>query len=240
MFKFRKHLKDFKSRCLVSNLKKSKEANCIVVGGMTSAGKSTLVNKIAQELNFDPVFELSKDKNDLTNILLEKMHKRDEVVEAVCQLHLFINGFEKYKKAMSDFSNKKIKVFDRSLLENRLFAYNNLIDQPNVYEYYEKIWQDKVNELIYSIGAPKLYIILKINWKTFKKRVFLRNRLMEVKNFKKNEEYYHFLLIQYEKYLTNICKNYSIPYVVIDVNHLNTEEVFQKAKKILKQYKIIN
>lgn len=232
----KKHLKKLNQIILTTKNKKPKEANCIVVDGMSASGKSTLVNEIAKVFKFIPIFELTNNKKDLTNILLEKMYRRNEVAEGVCQLHFLLDRFSKYKKN-NCISTNKIKVFDRSIFADRLFAYANLIAQPNVFNYYEKLWLDKVNELVYSIGLPKLYIILRIDWQTFKKRIFKRNRKMEIENFTENKDYFYFLLLIYEKYLIQICQTYTIPYVIID-SKKNLKEKIKEIKKIFTQYKI--
>ena len=40
---------------------------------------------------------------------------------------------------------------------------------PVMFGFYDSMWHDKVKELIYSVGVPKLYIILDIKWDEFKK-----------------------------------------------------------------------
>ena len=232
----KRHLKKLNQIISIASKKKQKEANCIVVDGMSASGKTTLVNEITKVFGFHPIFELTNDKKDLTNILLERMYRRNEVAEGVCQLHFLLDRFEKYKKNNGVYPNK-IKVFDRSIFADRLFAYTNLVAQPNVFNYYEKLWLDKVNEMIYSIGLPKLYIILRIDWLTFKKRIFKRNRKMEIENFAKNKDYFYFLLLIYEKYLIQICQAYSIPYVIIDAKKSLNEKI-KEITKIFAQCKI--
>ena len=138
MQKAKKHLKKLNQIISIATEKKQKEANCIVVDGMSASGKTTLVNEIAKIFGFHPIFELTNDKWDLTNILLEKMYRRNEVAEGVCQLHFLLDRFKKYKKNNGTFLNK-VKVFDRSIFADRLFAYTNLVTQPSVFSYYEKL-----------------------------------------------------------------------------------------------------
>ena len=138
MQKAKKHLKKLNQIISIATEKKQKEANCIVVDGMSASGKTTLVNEIAKIFGFHPIFELTNDKRDLTHILLEKMYRRNEVAEGVCQLHFLLDRFKKYKKNNGTFLNK-VKVFDRSIFADRLFAYTNLATQPSVFSYYEKL-----------------------------------------------------------------------------------------------------
>lgn len=138
MQKTKTHLKNLNSTFLNHVNKKPKESNCIVIDGMSASGKTTLVTEIAKVFKFHPIYELTNNKDDLTNILLEKMYRRNEVAEGVCQLHFLLNRFNKYKKNNEILPNK-IKVFDRSIFADRLFAYVNLITQPSVFRYYEKL-----------------------------------------------------------------------------------------------------
>lgn len=230
--------KRFKEKCLVKEFKKQKEANCIAVGGMISAGKSTIVERIVKDFGFEPIYELSNDPNDLMYILLERMYQREVIAESVCQLQFILNRYSRYKSGVSQ-NPKVTKVFDRTIFEDRLFAFHNMLAQPTVYEYYEKLWRDQVNELIYNVGTPKLYIILSISWDVFKERIYKRNRAIEIKNFKKNEQYFKLLNKGYVEYLTSVCAAYRIPYIVLNVDNMTIEQEMAVIKKELKARKII-
>lgn len=231
--------KRFKTRCVLHNFKKQKEANAIAIGGMISAGKSTIVKTLVKKYGFEPVYELSNDPNDLMNILLDKMYQREIIAESVCQLQFLLNRFERYKACILTSENPAIKVLDRTIFEDRLFAFHNMLDQPTIYEYYEKLWRDQVNQLIYDIGTPKLYIILKLDWDHFLERLYKRNRAVEIKNFKENETYFKLLNKGYVEYLTSVCAAYRIPYLVIDVNDKTIEQEMEIIDKALKTRKII-
>jgi len=119
-----------------SNILPIKIANCIVVGGMIASGKSTLVNELSKDTNFIPIYELDdQNKDSLMYILLDHMYRRESISPAVCQLHFVLSRFEKYKNALKEIDDKTA-VFDRSIFEDRLFAFYNLIDYPQVYTYY--------------------------------------------------------------------------------------------------------
>lgn len=129
----------FENKCVLKEFKKQKEANCVAVGGMISAGKSTIVEQIVKRYNFEPIYELSDDPNDLMNILLDKMYQREVIAESVCQLQFLLHRFERYKNCISNSTDPRPKVFDRTIFEDRLFAFHNMLDIPTVYEYYEKL-----------------------------------------------------------------------------------------------------
>lgn len=230
--------KRFKERCLMKDFKKQKEANCIAVGGMISAGKSTIVEAIVKKYKFEPIYELSSDPNDLMYILLDRMYQREVIAESVCQLQFLLNRFERYKLGL-DHNPKVTKVYDRTIFEDRLFAFHNMLDQPTVYEYYEKLWRDQINQLIYEIGTPKMYFILSITWDKFLERLYKRNRAVEIKNFKKNEQYFKLLNKGYIEYLTSVCAAYRIPYVVIDVSDKEVPDTMKIIDKVLKKIGLV-
>ena len=229
----------FKQRCVLKEYKKQKEANCIAVGGMISAGKSTIVERLVKDHGFEPVYELSSDPNDLMNILLDRMYQREQIAESVCQLQFLLNRFTRYKNCINNSKNKKVKVFDRTIFEDRLFAFHNMLAQPTVYEYYEKLWRDQVSELIYEVGTPKLYIILSLTWDKFLERLYKRNRAIEIKNFKINENYFRLLHKGYIEYLTSVCAAYRIPYIVIDVGDKTVDQEMKIINKELRKRGII-
>lgn len=208
-----------------------KRSNVIVVGGPIASGKSTLVGS----LDFVPIQEL--DPNDeLQKILLKKMYEGDKTAAQIFQLDIMLNRFDKYKKLAN---NDKTHVFDRFILEDKLFAHMLLGKNEIVWEYYESIWNDKMNEIVDEIGTPKLYILLTFDWKTFKERLFARNRQPEIENFEKNENYFKSILEIYDSFMTDMFKKYDIPYVVVDVRDKNKIEVNEHVNKILKERNFI-
>ena len=228
---------EFKKKCLLHEIRRPLESNCIVIGGMVSSGKSTIVERLSKQFNFIPYYELPNDKNNLMYILLDRMYKREEVASSVCQLQFLLYRFSCYRDGLKK-NKETIKIFDRSIFEDRLFAFFNMLDQPNVFEYYEKLWRDKINELLYVVGVPKLHVILSVDWETFKECLFKRNREIEIKNFEKNKNYFYMLNECYVEYLKNICDTYFIPYVVIDARQPVDEEIKIIQQKLI-ELKII-
>ena len=164
------------------------------------------------------------------------MYEREEkVAESVCQLQFILNRYERYKEGNTTNTNI-VKIFDRSIFEDRLFAFHNLLDQPSVFEYYERLWREKVNELVYNVGTPKLYVILDIKWDLFVKRLYERSRDIEINNFEKNKLYFQLLNQSYSQYLKNICDAYRIPYLVVDASKPLTE----KMNIIMNKLKTLN
>jgi len=209
-----------------------KYSNSIVVGGPIAVGKSTLV----ASLPFIPVQELNEN-DELSNLLLSKMYEGDMIAAQVFQLDLLLARFDKYKSMAND---KNMHVFDRSIFEDRFFAKKLLTNYQNIWNYYDAIWHDKVEEMIDEVGLPKLYIYLQADWDTFKERVFKRGREAEIKNFEKNEEYFRNLIVEYPKLMNELFNKYNIPHVIIETKNKNRQEVYEEVMSILKEKGIIN
>lgn len=204
----------------------NKFSNTIVIGGTIAAGKSSLVGA----LPFKPVQEL--DPNDeLQKVLLEKMYEGDPIAKQVFQLDMMLTRFDKFKRLAN---NEKTHVFDRMIFEDKLFAFMLFGEVKNIWEYYESIWNDKVEELINEIGKPKLYILLEVNWEKFEERIFARNRKAEVDNFEDNKNYFKKLLEMYIPFMEESLKKYDVPYIIIDTNNIDKLEVIDEVKNELK------
>lgn len=219
---------------LKPDLKKIKISNSIVIGGMIAFGKSTLAKKLNETLtNSKVVYELN-DEDQLMNLLLGKMYERTNNVlyGSVFQLYFVLNRFENYK---NNCNSKEITIFDRSIFEDWLFAHENII-RPSVFGYYDSLWKDVATELIYQYGVPKLYVILTGTWELFKKRIFERNRAVEIDNFTKNKTYFKKLLEIYEDYMVNVCKDFGIDYILIDAS----KELDEKLDIVLKKIESVN
>lgn len=219
---------------LKPDLKKIKISNSIVIGGMIAFGKSTLAKKLSETLtNSKVVYELN-DEDQLMTLLLGKMYERTNNVlyGSVFQLYFVLNRFENYKNNCND---KQITIFDRSIFEDWLFAHENII-RPSVFGYYDSLWKDVATELIYQHGVPKLYVILTGTWDLFKKRIFERNRAIEIDNFNKNKTYFKKLLEIYEDYMINVCKDFGIDYILVDAS----KELDEKLNIVLNKIKTIS
>ncbi len=211
-----------------------KYANVIVIGGMIALGKTTLAQSLIKHYDSQAQWIPELDNNDqLSMLLLEKMYERkdDNLYASLFQLYFVIKRFQTYK---SNINNNKLSIFDRSIFEDWLFAKENL-NNPFLFGYYEGTFKGISNEIVYDVGVPKLYVILKGDWELFKKRLYERNRDCEINNFKQNEIYFHQLLDQYENFLVNTCKNFGIAYIVIDASlplEEKTKLVVDKLKEI--------
>lgn len=204
----------------------TKNANLIVVGGPISAGKSTLVNS----LGLPQILEIDPD-DKVQNILLKLLYQKERIANELIELYFLQHRISKY----AEFSHTlQLHVLDRSVLESLWFAKGTLSEKG--YKHFEKMWTIEVNELFAKYGRPKLYILLTMNWETFKKRIFIRSREEEVFNFQKNEIYFRKHIAEYEEWMENIFKKFDIKYKKIATDHLNKSEVKEVALEYLKEH----
>lgn len=215
-----------------AHFKKVKVSNSYAIGGMIGAGKSTLARAIGETIDADIVFELNEN-DELQNLLLKKLYEGDKTSAIAFQIYFFCSRFDNYKKGITD---NNTTVFDRTIFEDRLFAHQIMAEDPITFGFYDSMWHDKTKELIYSIGVPKLYVILDLKWEDFKDRILRRGRQSEVNNFSKNKLYFQSIHKVYKDYLVKTCEIYGIDHLIIDAS-IPTEE---QTKMVLKKIKEIN
>ena len=189
---------------------------------MIASGKSTVVNKIVEHCpDFIKIDEYEKD-DIVFNTLLKWLYEGVEDTEMLLQVY-FLHKHWKSQR-ISGFNNC---VVDRHSVEHWLFAQINMKHMPQVLNMYNGLYHAYMND----IKQPDLYIILDINFETFKKHVFKRNRPQEIENFEKNEDYFKALLNKYVPMITAQCVIYDIPYVIVDAN----KDVDSLVEEVLKQ-----
>lgn len=208
--------------------KKALLSNIIAVGGMIAAGKTTLVEDMAKIFDCEILYELD-DSDEIQKALLKGLYEKQDIAPSVFQLYFFLKRFENYKKA----ANKgNMVIVDRTVFEDRLFAHQNMSSDPITFTFYDNMWYNKINELIYSVGLPKLYVIIDISWETFLKRLFQRDRKVEVDNFKDNEQYFKNLNEIYVSFLTKTCETFGIEYLVINAEMPQNEKIELIKKRL--------
>lgn len=223
-------MKNLSEQVKTPEFKKNRLSNSIVIGGMIAFGKSTLAEALHNTYKPSNVVYEMHDDDQLMNLLLAKMYERENNVlfGSLFQLYFVLNRFSNYK---NNCNQKDLTIFDRSIFEDWLFAHAN-IDKPSVFSYYDGLWQGICKELVYEHGVPKLYVILDGDWELFKERIYKRNRAVEIENFDKNETYFKRLLELYTSYMTNVCKDFGINYLVLDAHQPVEVSVAAVQKKL--------
>jgi deoxyadenosine/deoxycytidine kinase len=195
------------------------------VGGMIASGKSTLVKTLAEKLNLQRMDEY--DKNDeVFNTLLKWLYEGKQDVEMLLQIYFLHKHWKTQQNIRGDL------IVDRHIIEHWLFAQINLAKNPEVLNMYNGLFHQYMN----SIKHPDLYIILDMDWDTFKQRIMMRGREQEVENFGQNEDYFKFLMDDYVRKLVAQCEIYDIRYIVLDTSGRTQEDVARASEEIIKIY----
>lgn len=197
----------------------------LAVGGMIASGKSTLVQSLAEELDLEAMDEFDED-DEVFHTLLKWLYDGVEDVEMLLQVY-FLHKHWKTQKKFKDV------VVDRHIIEHWLFAQTNLKKFPEILNMYNGVFHAYMNDVTH----PDLYIILDMNWDTFKARIFARGREQEMANFDENKQYFFTLMENYTKKLIAQCNIYDIPYRVIDVNGKDKDTVLMEAIAIVENFK---
>lgn len=195
----------------------------IAVGGMIAAGKSNLVYRLGKELGMPTMPEFEADDH-VFDTLLQWLYEGRPNVEMLLQVYFLHNAWMRQRQYDNHF------IVDRDIIEHWLFAQENLKEYPEIMNMYNGVFHSYMNQ----IDKPDLYIILDVDWKHFKERIFNRQRSQEVNNFEQNTTYFAALLNNYVQRMRAQCVIFDIPYVVINTNDLNEEEVFELVLKKLK------
>lgn len=200
----------------------------IAVGGMIAAGKSNLVRRLGQALEM-PVMPEYREDDDVFSTLLQWLYDGKPNTEMLLQIYFLHDAWLRQSEFGSHF------IVDRDIIEHWLFAQENLKPYPEIMNMYNGVFHSYINQ----IHNPDLYIILDVDWKHFKERIFNRQRSQEVNNFEKNATYFASLLNNYVQRMRAQCVIFNIPYIIINTNDLNEEEIFdlvmKKVKPIVKK-----
>lgn len=180
---------------------------------MDGVGKSTTCKLLADKLGYKFVekplhYLFDKDEGSLD----EYMRIRDQVNNN--SNRVFTSWFYGLGSIyMYDrFKNDNI-VTDRHLASN--YAWSGTKENADVYKL-----------LLKKIGVPKLTVILYSSSQTIIERLVKRNKNdSDIKRAELSEEIY--------KKMEYFCKNYHLPYIIIDTSLLTPEEVVSKILKEL-------
>jgi deoxyadenosine/deoxycytidine kinase len=195
----------------------------IAVGGMIAAGKSNLVQRLGEVLQM-PVMKEYRDGDEVFSTLLQWLYEGKPNTEMLLQTYFLHDAWLRQREYGNHF------IVDRDIIEHWLFAQENLTTYPEIMNMYNGVFHAYMNQ----IHKPELYIILDVDWKHFKERIFNRQRSQEVDNFEKNSTYFASLLNNYVQRMRAQCVIFNIPYIVVNTNDLTEDEVFDLVMKKIK------
>lgn len=196
----------------------------IAVGGMIGVGKSTLTKKLGEALDL-PIMEEFESTDDTFHTLLRWLYEGRPHVEMLLQTYFLHTHWYRQQELENNC------VIDRDIIEHWLFAQKNLTKMPKVWNMYNGLFHQYMNDWT----KPDLYVILDLSWEEFTKRIFARGRKSEIDNYHANEEYFKMLMSDYVDLMKAQCTIFNVPYVIIDTNYKNSDEVFEIALQTVKE-----
>lgn len=197
----------------------------IAIGGMIASGKSTLVDNLSKTLNIPAMKEFESD-DVVFNTILKWLYEGVKDVEMLLQFYFLHNHWSSQKEY------KDSVIVDKHIIENLIFAQEHLSHNLELLNIYEGLFSQYVK----NVHKPDLYIILEIDWNTFKERINQRGRQQEIDNFDNNTEYFKRLLSTYVSKLVEQCKKQDITYFVLNTSQLSEEETLKKSLDIVDRY----
>ncbi|MEA4276319.1 deoxynucleoside kinase [Mycoplasma sp. 21DD0573] len=208
----------------------------IGISGMIAAGKSSLVKNLQKEFPTSKILREFEESDDVFNTFLNWLYENKPNLTISFQSYIAENHSDKFAKLLDEYnqSNSNIKkdhIFvDRFALEHYIFAKLILSAKSEKYlEAYDAMFEKLVTE----DEMPHFAIFLDVDFETFKKRLFARNRESEVKNFDSNYEYFKNLHSNYLKIFKEIASKYNFKYYVIDTNDKDEKQILQEALSII-------
>ncbi|MGY5139301.1 deoxynucleoside kinase [Mycoplasmopsis gallinarum] len=208
----------------------------IGISGMISSGKSTLAKGLVKYFNNSILLEEFEEDDPIFNTFLKWMYQNEPNINIAFQTYIIENLEAKLQKTIEEAKTKKIDYIflDRFNLEHYIFAFVTLKNKPLKYL---KAFDALFHELVNKNENPDLAIFLDIDFATFKKRLFKRNRKSEIVNYEKNEVYFKELHSLYKLFYIKLMQQYEIPYFIINTNGKNNEEVLDEAIDLIENFK---
>ncbi len=213
----------------------NKEANLIIVGGTIAAGKSTLVDGIAKATGWIAVPEL-RENDEVQEIILQKLYEGNRIHAATIQFYFVANRYKQYKDASNGLVTS---ILDRGIWEDAFFSKLLMTSDLKSYEHFKVLWRTTLDKIIKMYGKPKAYIYARVNWASFEKRIFLRGREAEIRNFEANKEYFKNLLDMYSADFVQLLNDNDIEPIIINTDELSKDNVVETALTALRKINLI-
>ncbi|QSE77268.1 deoxynucleoside kinase [Lactococcus taiwanensis] len=203
----------------------------LVLAGTIGAGKSSLTEMLAEELNTQAFYE-SVDDNKVLPLFYENPQK----YAFLLQIYFLNKRFDSIKKALSHNNN----VLDRSIYEDSLLFHLNAdlgrADETEV-EVYDDLLQNMLEEIdsLSFKKRPDLLIHVKVSFDKMLERIQKRGRVYEQLDYDPSlYDYYKELNNRYDKWFEtfNIC-----PKIQIDGDRYDFVEDPTARTEVLRQIK---
>ncbi len=192
----------------------------IVIEGNIGAGKTTLVNKIAQDFDYKTIFEEYEDNPFLADFY------RDSVSFAFkTEVYFLLSRIKQIRKQL-EIINLQNVVSDYHITKSLIFAEQTL--NKKEFDLYKSLF----NEVTSFVPKPDIYIYLKQN---------IRNLISNI--IKRGRDYEQSIKIDYlqkidSSYLNFFKKNNNFNVKLIDISNFDFKNNVEDYKKILEQINI--
>lgn len=203
----------------------------LVLAGTIGAGKSSLTEMLAEELNTQAFYE-SVDDNKVLPLFYENPQK----YAFLLQIYFLNKRFDSIKRALSDNNN----VLDRSIYEDSLLFHLNA-DLGRADETEVEVYDDLLNNMLEEIDSlsfkkrPDLLIHVKVSFDKMLERIKKRGRQFEQLEYDPSlYDYYKELNSRYDTWFEafDIC-----PKIQIDGDKYDFVEDEQSKIHVLQQIK---
>ena len=188
----------------------------IAIAGNIGAGKTTLTQKLSEDLKINPIFE-SVDDNPYLELFYDDMSRWSFNLQ-IFFLH------KRFSNQLELINSRQSFVQDRSIYEDKEIFAKNLNDMKSMSDIDWDTYCNLFNDMIQFIAQPDLIIYLKASTPTLISRIKNRKRDFESDI---SPEYIHSLNIYYDKWISRINQN---KVLVVNTDNFN---IFKDHDKYL-------
>jgi len=190
----------------------------IAIAGNIGVGKTTMTEKLANELKLSPIYE-SVDDNPYLSDFYEDMKRWSFNLQIYFLYKRFSNQIEL-------LSSNRGFIQDRSLYEDKEIFARNLKDLKLMSDRDWETYKNLFSEITKFLKKPDLIVYLKASTDTLISRINNRKRDFEKEI---SPEYIHSLNIYYNQWISKLPKN---KVLIIDTNNFNIFKDHDKFKMI--------
>jgi len=196
----------------------------IVIAGNIGAGKSTLVEKLCESINWQPYYEPVSENPYLKDFY------RDMDNWAFHSQLFFLSDRMSMHKELQDFKGNVVQ--DRSIYEDAEIFARNLYIKGNIRERDFKTYWKMYSIAIDLLNPPDLIVYLKASVPALKERIKIRNRDFEASI---SDDYLHNLNILYEKWIQKYDQSEVLTLNIEDNDILNRPDDLDKIVFMIKE-----
>ena len=189
----------------------------IVIEGNIGAGKTTLVNKLANDFGYKTIFEEFED-----NPFLADFYNDNASFAFKTEVHFLLSRVKQIKRNLETIKTQNV-LADYHITKSLIFAEQTL--NKKEFELYKNLF----TEITDFIPFPDKYIFLKQN---------IRNLIANI--IKRGREYEQNIEINYlqkinDSYFNFIKKNQNLGIKLIDISNFDFKNNLKDYKKVLEQ-----